>query len=452
MNRGGSGPDRQKTNLYWPEEADSPSIHEYSPSKNSRHKQPPSRDSSSRTSSVSYDSQNSGFDDVNTREMVRKQQESKIQFYDYDNTFVPPSRTITPSSVAKNLSRESPEAEPSNRKLQTLQSRIEFYDYIEDAPQPILSPQKIRSSVNHNNATRGGTQLKSESQARPINNSSDSNFVQETYALEDRTDGHDGRRPINRMHKAGHKNLSQRPATSAVANAYAIPIHVEVVQQRPVGARNQKLSSNRPSDGGGEGAPRQMGQRKQLSSSVIDLSVLDLDDPELEDLKKLKQPPSIDEINKKLSTFRSEIKISSNSRTTTDQPENDSYGAAKSRPPTQNHFHVDDQSPKVMTTRKVPNGGGGGKHTVYDDGRQSQRLYDGHCHRSRDPSSPTAEGAPNEARRMAHRHLQSSFSFGAPQTRSEEVSSAVPGASGARRPYSIRDTAVGRVGVGLPDI
>lgn len=406
MNRATNGIDRQRTNMYWPEEENSPSIHEYSPSRNGGNGRPSSRASSSRTSSVSHDSFG---DDVNTREMVRKQQESKIQFYDYDQSVVPPSRTITPSSAAKNLSRESPEVDPTNRKLQTLKSRIEFYDYVDEAPP---APPRGNSRGNATKDAARGAGI-SESETRSVNKATrDSNFIQETYAPEDRTDG---RTTTTTTKKSGRtinhtptSNRSQKVENHSQSNIRQVPIKVEA----------QETNRKSPSSPG-----YNLVQRKQLSSSVIDLSTLDLDDPELEQLKQLNaaKTPSKNEINKKLATFHTEIRVSNNN--SNKSPVSSNSGAKNSPPQVNLHADHDD-----------------------DDDRSAKRLT-----RNRDPVSPTpsscTEDAPNEARRMAHRHLQSSFAFG------KEPAKDTNGAGSlGRRSYSIRDTAVCRVGVGLPDL
>lgn len=413
MNRTPTGVDRQRTNLYWPEEENSPSIHEFSPSRHLR--RPSSRDSSSRTSSISYDSQNSFCDDVNTRELVRKQQASKIQFYDYDDTYVAPSRTITPSSV----SRCSPEADVPARKQETLKSRIEFYDYVDGGG----GGKKERPSESR--------QLARESAA---NGARGSNGVRETYAPEDRTYGRTlttttsaRRTPINhngtphnqqqQQQRQGGHNHSQKSAADV--------------------RRETDLEKSRPNS---RESQRQSVAKKQLSTSVIDLSTLDLDDPELEELKRMKQPPSKNDIHKKLATFHTEIR-NANSRSA------DSYDSSPPRT-TIIRTTLADSSPAAVNTRNQSNGMRQTSAAVEDDRRRRGGSFDG---RSRDPVHvvrpvPLLDDPepPNEARRMAHRHLQSSFSFGAEAT--------PPPASQMGRRASIRDSAVSRVGVGLPDL
>lgn len=339
--------------------------------------------------------------------MVRKQQESKIQFYDYDDTYVPPSRTITPSSVSRHLSRESPEAEASHRKLETLKSRIEFYDYVDEGDAPLV--------VDRRSSGRRDSQLgsrESESRSVAVN--------KETYAPEeDRTDG---RTTIN--HSA------------------------QVVAQKSTNTTSDKISrSLAPREPIGE-MPRTPLQKKdlrsteskrqiKLSSSVIDLSTLDLlDDPELEELKKLRGPNKND-IERKLATFHTEIR---------EATRNDSNHRSS-------RSHVDRQTtpPRSTVIRTV---------LVNDQSQQPERTINGMRQKTSNnrnpdpvqrpvPSRQTSveEDVPNEARRMAHRHLQSSFSFGDAPPKQPP-----PGVGGARRPASIRDTAVCRVGVGLPDL
>lgn len=433
MNRGPNGVDRQRTNIFWPEEENTPSIHEYSPSKglNGRRRPSTSRESSSRTSSISYDSQNSLCDDINTRDLVRKQQASKIQFYDYDDSYVPPSRTITPSSVGRNLSRESPEADLSHRKLETLKSRIEFYDYVDEgaaAGAPAAAAERRNGSGRR------------ESEARPspvVNKSRDSNFIQETYAPEDRTDGRMAR-------GSGSTN------TTSIASRTTINHNTQPVQNQsqksterrvPIetSPSEEKSRINRSVD------QKSMLAKKQVSSSVIDLSTLDLDDPELEELKKLK-PPTKNDIHQKLATFQTEIRVA-NSRApaaaaTTDR-DTRSYERRSSPPRSTVRTIIVDQSPPRNHRNGYDNGGGMRQSTTTPTADMDDRR------RSRDPVKVVVDPEPpNEARRMAHRHLHSSFSFGEQPAQP----AAAPLYSGARRPHSIRDTAVCRVGVGLPDL
>lgn len=440
MNRGPTGVDRQRTNMYWPEEENTPSVHEFSPSRNlngGRRRPSSSRDSSSRTSSIS--SQSGLFDDVNTRELVRKQQESKIQFYDYDQAHVPPSRTITPSSVARNLSRESPEADHSDRKLETLKSRIEFYDYVDEGPPPAAT-----RPVPDNG--------RRESERRPpppsttvVNKSRDSNFIQETYAPEDRTDGrvakssntattaNTTRTTINHNIHAD-KQHSQQRSTQPPAPARRVPIEsVDYAKEE------QDRISSQTRIRTGDLIKSAAAAKKPLSSSVIDLSTLDLDDPELEQLKKLK-PPSKNDIQKKLASFHTEIRVAPNSRSDRDRYD-------RSPPRSTIHHHsilVDQARSDGMRQSNSAN------TTTSASNNHNNSAGDRRDGRNRDPvkvlrGSVAVVGpeAPNEARRNAHRHLHSSFSFGDAQ----------PAASrDSRRPNSIRDTAVCRVGVGLPDL
>lgn len=384
MNRGPNGIDRQRTNFYVPEEENSPSIHEYSPSRKLQGRRPSSRESSSRTSSISHDSQNSFFDDVNTRDLVRKQQASKIQFYDYDKTYEAPSRTITPSSVGRNLSRESPEADLSHRKLETLKSRIEFYDYVDEgAPAKTSTPKQHRDSA-------GQLPLPRESEARPANKSRDSNFVQDTYYApgenNSRTDGRTNGGAINHSTAEGQQYQQQQPQPPVTRR---VPIEIK----RPI------QEKSRIPENGSTRVTSVPVLKKQLSTSVIDLSTLDLGDPELEELKKLK-PPTKNDIHKKLATFQTEVRVA-------------------------NHSNSDN---------------------IYRANR-SVDSYDSPPPRSqvRRPAAAVVAEPPNEARRNAHRHLQSSFSFGAAGASPQPSES-------TRRANSIRDTAVCRVGVGLPDL
>lgn len=414
MNRVPNGIDRQRTNMYWPEEENSPSVYEYSPSRNIR--RPSSRESSSRTSSISYDSQNGLFDDVNTREMVRKQQESKIQFYDYDDSNVPPTRTITPSSVCRNLSRESPEADLSHRKLETLKSRIEFYDFVDEgAPKAQSTPRsRMRESEPRS------------PEVPAVHMSRDSNSARETYAPEDRTDGRSTTTNAKSTRTINHGDYSD---TQKSAQTRRVPIEItHRRQQSPEQEKSRAAVKARDPP-----APRSVASaKKQLSSSVIDLSTLDLDDPELEELKKLK-PPSKTDIHKKLATFETTIR-STNSRST-DNSYNSPPQTRVQTPSTTDHAEKQHRDNQVNGMRHV--------------GAQDDRRRDG---RNRDPIKTAAvvvangdPEPPNEARRMAHRHLQSSFSFGGAREDNNNN-------NGGRRPCSIRDSAVCRVGVGLPDL
>lgn len=326
MNRGGSGPDRQRTNMYWPDEEDSVPANEYSHTPTSRQRTPSTRTSSSRNSSIGYDSQSEN--DVNTKELVKKQQESKIKFYDYDKDYVAPSRTITPSSVGKNLPHTQDQTDNKvNRKLQTLSSRIEFYDFAEDKRnKPSGSSRQSLSSP------QGPTHTPAVEIAKPANN-------QQT-------------RVVNHEIKVEH-----------------------------------------------EDGVKSRGLKKQISSSVIDLSQLDLSDFEIEELKRLKRP-SKDEIDRKLSSFNSNLQAQKQQQKTVN-------GTTESRRP----------ETRTITARNTPNG---------------NDMAD----------------APNEARRNAHRHLKSNiFMCDDVQPPNNKQST-----DSQRRAYSIRDTAVCRVGVGLPDL
>lgn len=418
MNRTSNRPDRQRTNLYWPEEEDSIPANEYN------HANRTPRMSSSRTSSISYDSQGSNNvweNDVNTRDLVKKQQQSNIQFYDYDDEFVPASRKITPSSTANNLPMDVPSQ--VNRKLQTLKSRIEFYDFVDDAN----AGPKSRSAQSHLH----DNSRESESAPRLDINNSHHNY--HTSAA-DTPPSPDGQRSSTRNGR--HQ--------STTTTHHRIEIEQEPDRNEREAAVHHKIAMDSPD---GRGRERQSSVKKHLSSSVIDLSKLDLSDSELDELKRLRRPTK-DEIDKKLSSFETTIKATasntSNGRTTITGANHRSNAVRHDNggwsPPASEHGHerVEHQQQHIL------------------------RNGDPMRHQAATPTPPSRSAAvnvddssPNEARRNAHRHLKSSFSFNNYDHDDNGGSSTTANGRSdlqQRRPYSIRESAVGRVGVGLPDL
>lgn len=319
MNRGPNGIDRQKTNMYWPDEENSPSIHEYSPSR----RRSSNHDHSSRTSSISHDSQNS-LEDVSAREMVRKQHESKIKFYDYGDSQLPPSRTITATSVAQ-TSRDSSDVDCSQLKLQALKSRIEFYDFVGE-DNTTHNPTGLYSMVNKQSTT------KTKEHSRD-------NALQQAHSHSDLADGHN---LAAKIHSDSNTDTFYHP------NGWS-----------PHG-QNRDQSNN------------QMVVKPTVSSTAL----VDKNKKSLQN--KLQTPSEIDISCVDLNLVKNSV---------------------------------------VDTQTTFP-------------------RYSRHNSRETEPEPP------NEARKMAHRHLHSNISFG----------STTSAQTNTRKPASIRESAVCRVGVGLPDL
>lgn len=121
------GVDRQRTQFFWPNDSDA----EEHPVKNVKKNSVSS--SSAKSSTVAN---NNKIDDVEIKpkELFQKQLASGIEFYDNVNAKTPESRRRRFKKIENiNLTNVDRQFVPEKKKLETFSSKIEFYDFVDDA-------------------------------------------------------------------------------------------------------------------------------------------------------------------------------------------------------------------------------------------------------------------------------------------------------------------------------
>lgn len=115
------GVNRQQTNFFWPDETDSESV------------APRTKRVVAKSSPITPNNHNkfeSTQSDINTKDLVRKQLSSGIQFYDNVNAKTPEARRRRFKKIDNiNLNNNDIDFQPQQKKLETFSSKIEFYDF-----------------------------------------------------------------------------------------------------------------------------------------------------------------------------------------------------------------------------------------------------------------------------------------------------------------------------------
>lgn len=138
MNRS-RGMDRQKTSFYWPDESEA----EETPNRKVR----PTKTKASPMTSATVNNSSAASDDIKPKELFHKQLSSRIEFYDNVDAKTPEARRRRFKKIdnvnLNNLNNADNQYVPEKKKLETFSSKIEFYDFV-DAAKP--------AQVKRNNA------------------------------------------------------------------------------------------------------------------------------------------------------------------------------------------------------------------------------------------------------------------------------------------------------------
>lgn len=115
---------RQNTNFFWPDETDMVSVADKS-------KRTPAKVSSTAPASVTnFNNESTNSTDIKPKELFRKQLTSGIEFYDNVNAKTPESRRRRFKKIDNvNLNNNDGHFQPERKKLETFSSKIEFYDF-----------------------------------------------------------------------------------------------------------------------------------------------------------------------------------------------------------------------------------------------------------------------------------------------------------------------------------
>lgn len=435
--RSASGPDRQKSHFFWPDETDTvPPSPRGSNNTSRTNRGTPSQNSSATTATPSATPDR----EINTKELFHKQLTSKIEFSDglQKSSPIPNRRSVrsvmaenAASSAAKYMNNTMDRSSTATVKPNTFGSKIEFYDY-DDADQS--SPQT--PTKRHEEYRRGDAE--SPHQRR--------NEDQRTPKSSDRRITFDG----SAKRTSILKNNEARPI--------AVVEHAIAIEKTPEFRKNIVPP------------PR----RINLSKSVENISKL-----EISPTSKIEQAVNVmtvepksyrDQVNSKNyykyddepssviskveksrnSSVLNEYSYSDNNGTNYRHEErnewsdgrnnhNSSYSNVEKRySPNSTYSPHQHQSPSSAPIRN--------QHDNYNSGGRryspsKQQIYDD---ANRSPSKSYVRPLvipqyPNEAATRAHSHLRSNIFFN--DSSYEE-----------NQPRSVRESAVGRVGVGLPNI
>lgn len=113
---------RQNTNFFWPDETDMVSVTDKS-------KRTPAKVSPA-PNVTNFNNDTSNSPDIKPKELFRKQLSSGIEFYDNVNAKTPESRRRRFKKIDNvNLNNNDGQYQPEGKKLETFSSKIEFYDF-----------------------------------------------------------------------------------------------------------------------------------------------------------------------------------------------------------------------------------------------------------------------------------------------------------------------------------
>lgn len=142
------GVDRQRTQFYWPNDSDAEDRPVKNVKKNSA--------SSSTVSTVANNTKN-GDVEIKPKELFQKQLASGIEFYDNVNAKTPESRRRRFKKIENiNLTNVDRQFVPEKKKLETFSSKIEFYDFVDDA--------KLKDNRNHTSGVKNSTKKVTEAE------------------------------------------------------------------------------------------------------------------------------------------------------------------------------------------------------------------------------------------------------------------------------------------------
>lgn len=115
---------RQNTNFFWPDETDMVSVADKS-------KRTPAKSSSTAPAVTNFNNESANSTDIKPKELFRKQLSSGIEFYDNVNAKTPESRRRRFKKIENvNLNNNNDnQYQPERKKLETFSSKIEFYDF-----------------------------------------------------------------------------------------------------------------------------------------------------------------------------------------------------------------------------------------------------------------------------------------------------------------------------------
>ncbi|XP_055699176.1 uncharacterized protein LOC129799375 [Phlebotomus papatasi] len=426
MKKNGDGPNRLESHLYWPDESTTPSVRESS----HRDSVLAARRRQSDTPSTSQ--LNNATDDVAPRDLVRKQMKSRIEFYDHVDTSKDTLRNIP---VDRGF---------QDQKRKTLSSKIEFYDYADEPKIQKKSPEKSVKSATSAKVTVKKISFTEEK--------SPESKIERMIPIKNDD--------ISKKSNISKKNISKSVENLSLKDDDDVDLDLKKLNKQ---VQNLKITPNRRSEEKVETIkktkvkPILKTRRVEVDEEPEEFvyrNGYDYDEMPVRMIKSRMVRPQED--------YYYENRLVPSYRNRPIRPEIFEDEAPMIVRPisTIDRFYY---QPREVLYREPESRRRTVKYMIPDDEDTSEKIPVKSQQRPRSPSpareipktksvqrsntvreSSNNSDAPNEARLRAHQHLKSSISFYNDTTTVVNASE--------RKPLSIRDTAVARVGVGLPDI
>lgn len=438
---------RQETNFFWPDESNAPPIPSHVKRRNSN-----------ATSSPLPVTNNNETNDIKPRELFQKQLSSGIEFYDNVDAKTPEARRRRFKKIDNvNLNNNDSQYQPQKKKLETFSSKIEFYDFV-DEPKVNKSANQRETQSKPIKTTEA--QKKIEDEVKKAKESPDLNKKRITFRTEEKT-------------KSILKNVDEKP----------------LIETNP--AKNAPKRGLLP-----KSLSKSVDNMSKLAKIIDDVSTINADDKNTEKLSKIisevKDLKLNDERKPKNRIDNDRDEYDSNYRSTKrydydrESPRRNNYEREYEQR-YESRYNDRDRYEKDYDHRDHSNYQKGKMNRMlyadepkddYDDRKYRPKYYEERSSPNRTKYSPeynrndyddydrqrkptnyrrepsprtrkyeerqsfnraSSEVPPYENGSRVHRHLRSNISLGGSVVHQ------------MNRPISVRNSAVTRVGVGLPD-
>lgn len=458
--RSASGPDRQKSHFFWPDETDTvpPSPRNGSGQARSRGGTP--QNHSQTSSSVAVPPSTTPDREINTKELFHKQLTSKIEFNDDLHKDVPTTyrrnvRTIMAENAASSAEKynlnnnvgsgaaaRDRSGATATVRPNTFGSKIEFYDYADDDQRTNAATPTPRTSTPKGSDRRitfdESSSKRSASGSGSILKNNEVRAVEHAIAIEKTPEFRKNNVPPPRRINLSKsvENISKLEISNAKTSApYEKEVNVSAAAAAAIIPTTTK--SHRRLDYHHQEEDHQHSYRrnddepiKSRNSSVRnEYSYRDSNGTNYRH-EEHDEWSNRGRINANASYDVEEKKYSPNSRNSTYSPQsrNSTYSPHPLKSTPQHNDEYAQSNSGVGGRRYSPS-----KQQIYDDDVDGRSPSKGYVRPLVIPQYP------NEAATRAHSHLRSNIFFN--DSSYEE-----------NQPRSVRESAVGRVGVGLPNI
>lgn len=445
------GPDRQKSNFFWPTENENA----------------PSEKSSGRRSQqqINNNNQRNGSDvpehSIKPKELFHKQLKSKIEFYDtvdlaespqqvtpkQSNESYPPIKQLTKRSNNNTMRNDQSLNNNNNRNVvqspDTFTSKIEFYDFAKDKPEvTVATPIKSAVSGEKKKITFHQITSTGQNQKGILKNSPKPESVRNIPVIEEFKNYKKNTVPRRNLSKSVENisikadcyeeetkpNGTVTKEVNAIQEEYSIPTEKAKTQRHDEYYAHEERRNNFKEPTTIKQAPKLI--RNDYGYDDIDRNGYREPSQTYNNSRERKQLSQHDDRH-----YRSERTNYSYDNNNTRYHNVESY--SDGQPPIEVIKKPIIPAPRNNDfDRQIDRRNS--KNTTYYESETNSRL---HQTPQKQYGSPTSNKSyPNEARGRAHTHLRSNIFFNDDSSYHEE------------QPRSIRSSAVCRVGVGLPNI